>query len=56
MKCRVLFSRKNKKNIISLTSAEFDHIMVNVINSFRMQNTTLPKHAYSNILKIFPPK
>ena len=30
MKCQILFSRKNKKNIISLSSAEFAHSMVNV--------------------------
>ena len=30
MKCQILFSRKNKKNIISLSSAEFVHSMVNV--------------------------
>ena len=29
-KCHILFSRKNKKNVISLLSAEFAHSMVNV--------------------------
>ena len=28
MHCQILFSRKNKKNIISLLSAEFAHSMV----------------------------
>ena len=30
MKCQILFSRKNKKNMISLSSAEFAHSMVSV--------------------------
>ena len=30
MKCQILFSGENKKNIISLSSAEFAHCMVNV--------------------------
>ena len=30
MKCQILFSRKNKKNTISLSSAEFDHSRVSV--------------------------
>ena len=30
MKCQILFSRKNKKNIISLSSAKFAHSMVSV--------------------------
>ena len=30
MKCQILFSGKNKKNIISLSSAEFAHSMVSV--------------------------
>ena len=30
MKCQFLFSRKNTKNIISLSSAEFAHIIVGV--------------------------
>ena len=30
MKCQILFSGKNKKNIISLLSAEFAHSMVSV--------------------------
>ena len=30
MKCQILFSRKNKKNIISLWSAEFAHSIVSV--------------------------
>ena len=28
MKCQILFSVRNKKNIISLSSAEYDHSMV----------------------------
>ena len=31
MKCQILFSRKNKKNIISFSSAEFAQSMVSVI-------------------------
>ena len=31
MKCHILFSRKSKKNIVSLSSAEFAHGMVSVI-------------------------
>ena len=30
MKCRITYSRKNKENIVSLSSAEFVHSMVNV--------------------------
>ena len=30
MKCQILFSRKNKTNISSLSSAEFAHNMVSV--------------------------
>ena len=30
MKCQILFSRKNKKSIISLLSAEFAHSVVSV--------------------------
>ena len=30
MKCQILFSRKNEKNITSLSSAEFVHSMVSV--------------------------
>ena len=30
MKCQIRFSRKNKKNSINLSSAEFAHSMVNV--------------------------
>ena len=33
MNCQILFSRKNKKSIISLSSAEFAHSMVSVNNS-----------------------
>ena len=32
MKCHILFSKKNKKNIISLSSAEFAHSMVSASN------------------------
>ena len=32
MKCQVLFSRKNKKNIIKLSFAEFTHSMERVTN------------------------
>ena len=31
MKCQILFSRKNKENVISLLSAGFAHSMVSVI-------------------------
>ena len=30
LKCQILFSRKNKENIISVSSAEFPHSMVSV--------------------------
>ena len=30
MKCQILFSGKNKKNIISLSSAEFAHRVVKI--------------------------
>ena len=30
MRCQILFAGKNKKNIISLSSAEFAHNMVSV--------------------------
>ena len=32
MKCQILFSRKNKKNIVSLLSDEFVHSIVTVNN------------------------
>ena len=30
MKCQILFSRKSKKNVVSLSSAEFPHSIVSV--------------------------
>ena len=33
MKCQILFSRKNKKNIISLSSAESAHSVILVLRS-----------------------
>ena len=30
MKCQILFFRKSKKNIISLSSADFAHCVINV--------------------------
>ena len=30
MKCQILFSRKNKENVISLLSAECAHSIVNI--------------------------
>ena len=35
MKCQILFSGKNKKNIISLSSAEFAHSIATVKTSSR---------------------
>ena len=35
MKCQILFSRKIKKNIISLSSAEFAHSMERVKAPFK---------------------
>ena len=45
MKCQILFSRKNKKNIISLSSAEFAHSIESVNRNFYViyqQFYTLP--------------
>ena len=39
MKCWILFSRRNKKNIISLLSAEFTSSMVGVKNSNKLLNS-----------------
>ena len=44
MKCRILFSRKSKKNIISLSSAESAHSMVSV-------NILIPLYLTIPILK-----
>ena len=41
MKCQILFSRKTKKNIISLFSAEFAHSMVNVKGTCLMVLTSI---------------
>ena len=30
MKCQILFSRNNKTNIVSLSSAEFAHSMISI--------------------------
>ena len=35
MKCQILFSRKNKKNITNLSSAESAHSMVSVNTGFK---------------------
>ena len=42
MKCQILFSRKNKKSIISLLSAELASSMVSVkVNQYASEKTTL---------------
>ena len=40
MKCQILFSMKNKKNIIKLSSVESDHRVVKVKHMFVMQSHT----------------
>ena len=68
MKCQILFSGKNKKNIINLSSAEFANWVINVklyyINYILVNNhskiTTLTKrrnllkHIFSQLYYIFP--
>ena len=41
MKCQILFPRENKKNIISVSSAEFAHSMVSVKIHVRLGMTRL---------------
>ena len=41
MKCQILFSRKNNKNIISLSSAEFADSIVSVNISVDIQKQTV---------------
>ena len=48
MKCQSLFSGKNKKNIISLSSAEFAHITVKFKRNFNEFNK-LPHSQYNKI-------
>ena len=38
MKCQILFSKKNKKNIISLSSAEFAHSVLIVKRQLFIKN------------------
>ena len=45
MKCQILFSRKNKKNIISLLSAQFAHNMV----SFKFPDNKMA--TYCNFIR-----
>ena len=45
MKCQILFSRKSKKNIISLSPAEFAHSMIGVI---KVNNQKYIKNFDSN--------
>ena len=57
MKYQILFSTKNKKNIISLSSAEFVHSMVSVkgqtgekhLTGNREQNTGKPRNILTKI-------
>ena len=37
MKCQILFSRKNKKNVISLSSAEHAHSVISVNDTLRVK-------------------
>ena len=50
MRCQILFSRKNKKNIISLSSAESAHGMVS-INLYLSVILLLNNNNNSNCLK-----
>ena len=45
MKCQILFSRKNKNNIISLLSAEIIHCMISVNDNIilRTSDTKIDK-------------
>ena len=45
MKCQILFSKKNKKNIISLSSAEIIHDMISVNDNIilRTSDTEIDK-------------
>ena len=44
MKCQILFSRKNKKNIISLSSAESAHKVVSLVSD----DNSFPQKVYSD--------
>ena len=49
MKCHIQFSRKNKKNITNLSSAESAHIVVGIgiDNSYQMLCPTHEKSPYA---------
>ena len=46
MKWQILFSRKNKKNCISLSSSEFAHSMVSVKKPSAERASTVTPHNY----------
>ena len=46
MKSEMLFSGKNKKNLIKLLSAESAHSAVNVIVSFKIVADNIPKYVF----------
>ena len=59
MKCQILFSRKNKKNIISLSYAEFAHHMASIKGKtylqFNMPQTKISSHFFFFFFFIFLP-
>ena len=55
MKCQILFSRKNKKNIISLSSAEFARSMVSVSAVCGCNTFPYTSLQYSSLLRFSDP-
>ena len=49
MKCQILFSRKNKKNITNLLSAEYAHSMVRFNTIFLVKKSALSGATYKDL-------
>ena len=56
MKCQILFAKRNKKNIIRLSSAEFAHSMVGVSVSPERCPRTLGGSRISSYELVDPPR
>ena len=52
MKCQILFSRKNQKNITNLSSAESAHSVVSVLENFLILLQKSSKDLTSNLKKM----
>ena len=52
MKCQSLYSGKNKKKLIYLLSAEFDHKMVKLNVQIKNKKINFIKFVYVSMLKI----